>query len=200
MAAAIKINKEQVLNFLRKHPVSIGCVGFCLLLGIFQFFRWDALPAAEAELEARTADAERLALNIKNAAQLKEHHDLMAASLKAIDSRLIHVSALATNLQYFYRIEAETNTKLLDLRQSTIPVGREKKIGSYIAVPYAVSIRGDYAKLISFLRHLESGNYFCRVNTAILSASKATSGAEKTEESADELLSLALNLELVGVP
>lgn len=200
MAAAITINKEQILNFLRKHPVSIGCVGFCLILGIFQFFRWDALSAAEAELEAKTADAERLALNIKNAAQLKEHHDLMEASLKVIDTRLIRVSALATNLQYFYKIEAETNTKLIDLRQSAIPVGKEKKIGSYLAVPYAVSVHGDYAKLISFLRHLENGNYFCRVNSGILSASKATSGAEKTEESSEGMLSLTLNLELVGVP
>ncbi|MFA5264783.1 MAG: hypothetical protein WC378_13250 [Opitutaceae bacterium] len=199
MATAIKINKEQILNFLRKHPVSIGCGVVCVLLGVFQFFRSDARPAAEVELEAKTAEAERLALNIKNAAQLSEHHDLVAASIRKIDARLIHVSALATNLQYFYKIEAETGTKLIDLRQNSISANKEKKTGNYLAVPYTLSVQGDYAKLILFLQHLENGNYFCRVNSALLSSSRLAA-TEKNEEASDGRLVITLNLELVGVP
>ncbi len=199
MAAAIKINKEQVLNFLRKHPVSIGCGVLCLFLGAFQFFRSDALPGAEADLAAKTAEADRLSMNIKYAAQLRDHHDFMAASIKQLDTRLIRVSALATNLQYFYKIEAETSSKLIDLRQNVVPQGKEKKVGSFLAVPYTVTIQGDYAKLISFLRHLENGNYFCRVNSAVLSSSKGAP-SDKGEESSEGLLALTLNLELVGVP
>ena len=108
----------------------------------------------------------------------------------------MHPDELAKNLQFFYKLEADTGTKLIDLRQNIVqPLRPGVKLKTfYIGVGYAVVVRGNYARLIDFLHRLESGQRFCRV----VSATVAVTG--NTEKDRANELTLNLGLELLGQP
>lgn len=171
----------------KKHPVGFGCGLLCLLLIVGIYYRRSEIPARETLLEERTAEGQRLSQNLRNSAQLKEHHDALVAANAEIDKRAVGLSGLATNLAYFYRLESETGIKLLDLRQLTPAAApRGAAATKHLRIPFAVSVQGDYSKVLNFLRRLETGQHFCRINTATL-----TGAAEVT---------LTLSIELLGLP
>jgi Tfp pilus assembly protein PilO len=187
------ISNEQVIAFIKKNPIGFGCGALCLALAAAMYYRADLVSASEAELEQKSTEAERLAGNLKNAVQLQEQLDAMIVAGKQAEARLVSPGDLAKNQQYFFKLEAETGTKI-DCHQSTPPAEKERKT-SYLSVPYTVTVQGDYPQILSFLRRLESGAHYCRVLNATL-----TAGAAGTGEGADSSLTLSLNLELLGQP
>jgi len=187
------ISKAQAIAFIRKNPIGFGCGALCVALAVAMYYRSDMVPASDAELEQQSAEAERLASNLKNATQLQEQLDAMIAAGKQVEARLVHPGDLAKNQQYFFKLEAETGTKV-DCNQLTLPAEKDRKT-LYLSVPYSVKVRGDYSQILSFLRRLESGTHYCRVLNATL-----TSGAAAMGEASDGALSLNLNLELLGQP
>lgn len=190
-------DKEKILALMRKNPVGFACGLAGVILISAAYFRSDAVPEAATELEAKSAEADRLAANIKHSAQLKEQVELLTTVAKQIDTtRLVRASELATNLQYFYRLEAETSVKLLELRQNQVLPAKEKK-GSFIAVPFTVGAQGDYPHLLEFLRRLEGGTHYCRVLSATLAAAVGGGGEEAA---GGGLLTINLQIELLGLP
>lgn len=171
----------------KKHPVGFGCGLLCLLLAVAIYFRHSELPERESLLEERMAEGARLSQNLRHNAQLKEQYEALVAANAEIDSRAVRLSSLATNLEYFYRLESDTGIKLLDLRQLTPAApARGAAATKHLRVPFAVSVQGDYPKVLNFLRRLENGPHFCRINSATL-----TGAAEVT---------LTLSIELLGLP
>ena len=152
-------------------------------------------PQAETRLEQKASLGERIDANLKNGVQLGEQTAALAAARQQIEARLIHPDELAKNLQFFYKLEADTGTKLIDLRQNAnqAKVGPEGKTG-YIGVGYALTVRGDYVRLLDFLHRLESRQRFCRIMTA----SVAVNGSSPSERANELTLNLAL--ELLGQP
>jgi len=105
------------------------------------------------------------------------------------DSRLVSSADLATNLGYFYKMEADAGVKLLDLRQASPAKSAAKS--TYLPVGYTVAVQGEYKKVITFLQKVETGDHFCRVLSASFSA--------KAGEPADtSTITLSLSLELLG--
>jgi Tfp pilus assembly protein PilO len=188
------ISHEQLIAFVKKNPIGFGCGALCLALVVVMYYRADNVPAAEAELEQQSAEAERLASNLKNAAQLQEQLDTMLAAGKEVEARLVHPGDLAKNQQYFYKLEADTGTKI-DCHQNPLPAEKDRKT-TYLSVPYTVNVQGDYAQILSALRRLESGSHYCRVLSATLTAAAVAGTGEVTDSS----LTLSLNLELLGQP
>ncbi|HTZ20040.1 MAG TPA: hypothetical protein VMC06_04090 [Opitutaceae bacterium] len=187
------ISNEQVIAFIKKNPIGIGCGALCLVLVAAMYYRSDLLPAAETELDQQSIEAERLASNLKNATQLQEQLDAMVVAGKQVEARLVQPGDLAKNQQYFYKLEADTGTKI-DCRQNALPAAKERKT-LYLSVPYTVNVQGDYSQILSFLRQLESGAHYCRVLTATL-----VSGGTGAGEGAENPLTLNLNIELLGQP
>jgi hypothetical protein len=187
------ISQKQVIAFIKKNPIGFGCGALCLMLAAAMYYRSDLVPAAEAELEQQSSEAERLASNLKNAAQLQEQLDAMIAAGKQVEARLVQPGDLAKNQQYFYRLEAETGTKI-DCHQNGLSAEKDRKT-LYLSVPYSVTVQGDYAQILNLLRRLESGAHYCRVLGATLVAVGGGAG-----EASDGALTLTLNLELLGQP
>lgn len=186
----MSLTGQDLIALFKKHPVGIGCGLAAFLLAGVSYYRMDLVPAAEALLEQRTNEGEKLKNNLKNSVLLKEQHDALVAANREISSRAIRLGALTTNLQYFYRIEAETETKLIDVRQlAPAPVkGPQPK---YLRIPYSLSVQGAYPKVIDFLRKLETGSQFCRVTSASLNP--VPTGEPGT-------VTLLLSLEMLGQP
>ena len=184
------MTNEEALTLIRKNPISLGCGALSFLLAIGSYLRMESLPDAEAELTQKSAASERVALNIKHAAQLKEQAESMVAANAAIDKRVIRASQLGNNTQYFYQVESATGVKILDLRQTTATVAKPAK-GTYAPVSFAVTVQGSFPQILGFLRQLEGGAHYSRVLTATCSTNAAARASP---------LTLALTLELLGLP
>src|SRR5690606_39707624 len=57
---------------------------------------------------------------------------------------------------YFYRLESETGIKLQDLRQLVPATAvRGAAVPKHLRVPFAVSLQGEFPKVMNFLRRLD---------------------------------------------
>lgn len=120
----------------------------------------------------------------------------MVAAGRQFESRLVRAGQLANNLQFFYRLEADTGVKLLDVRQQGIPAPRPgERRGAYVPVPFAVSIQGSHAQIHDFLRRVEAGPHFVRFSQ--ITIAKISGGVEVVAVGG---LTVAINLELLGTP
>lgn len=183
----------ELVALIKKNPLSFGCGALSVILAAAVYLRDDEIPGAEAELALRSADGDRIALNIQYSAQLKEHADAIAAAGKEMEARLIRPNQLGTNTQYFYKLEGDTGVKIIDLRQITAPGAPAAKgaKNAYAPVPFSVSVQGHLPQILEFLRQLENGAHYCRVLTA------SFNGAASNRNS---VLTLGLSLELLGRP
>jgi hypothetical protein len=155
---------QEVIAFIRKNLIAVICVAVTVAIGLTIYYRSDALPDAEKVLADKTKEGELLAANIEDSNQLKEQQAAMVDANQVISDRMIQVGQLADNLQYFYRLESETGTKLIDLRQNTwVPPGRGAPKTFFTPVGFQVSAQGDYPRLLNLLRRLETGEHYSRV-------------------------------------
>lgn len=176
----------ELLGWIKKNPISVGCGAVSLALAVAIYFRSDAIADANQMLDEKTAEEQRYALNLANAAQLKEQMQAITAANKTIESRLIHASDLGINQQFFYKLEAESGVKLLDVRQSSRLTNSAEK--GYVPIGFSVSLQGDFGQILKFQRLLEDGSHYCRILTA-------TCNGNRTGP-----VTLTATLELLGTP
>jgi Tfp pilus assembly protein PilO len=186
-------------NFIKKQPVAVVCALLCVGLAVAIYYGKEALSDANDILAQKKAEGEHLSENVTNASKLDEQFEAMTQATQAIEARLVHTdqSKLATNKQYFYKIEEETQTELAGLSQSGVTASN-KNAGktNYAGVAYSISVEGTYPQLLDFLRRVENGEHFSRVRSLTLSSA---GGGESTSGNPGSL-SLSLNLELLGLP
>ncbi len=189
------MDTEQIVTSLKANPIGVACGALALALAVGIYFRSDHVPDSEALLEQKATLGDRLDANLKNGVQLPEQLAAITAARQQVETRLIRPDELAKNLQFFYKLEADTGTKLIDSRQAQVTPGKPAKTKTtYAGVGFAVAVRGDYVRLLDFLRRLESGQRFCRVLTATVGTSGSTDKERGNE------LTLNLSLELLGQP
>ncbi len=185
------MTNEELLVLVKKNPIGVGCGLLALGLGAAIYFRGSELPAAEEELAQKSAEAERYAANLQNAAQLKEQYDELEAANKEVDARLVHASDPLRNYQFFYKLQAETNTKMTVINQAPVQAAKGGAKTAFIPVPFNITVQGTLPQILDYLRRLESGARYARVVSV-------TCGVPTSDRNAP--LTLALNLELLGLP
>lgn len=180
------MSNDELVSFLKQHPLKMACGLLALLSGVGIYLINSRIAETTALLEQKTTEGTRLAANVRNAAQLPEQLGALTSATEKMQSRLIRGSQLATNLQYFYRLESDSGVELLDLRQtSSAPTTANSGVG------FAVSVRGEFATLVGYLKQLENGPHYSR----ILTASMSGSSVDRTGP-----ITLSLSLELLGQP
>lgn len=184
------MTKDELLAFVRKNPISVGCGVISVALGAAIYFRGDELPAAEDELAKQTAEAERYAANLQNGAQLKDQFEALTAAGKEIEARLAHASQQLNNLQYFYKLESETGMKTT-AGPTQLPLGKSTGKTAFIGVPFSITVQGTLGQALDYLRRLESGARYVRILNVTCGVPPADRGSP---------VALVLNLELLGVP
>lgn len=175
---------------IKKHPIGVGCGLVALACGVVLYLHSGDIALSQAENEARTAEANKMITNVRNSANLVEQVTEMQALSKDLESRLMRAGQLAVNLQYFYKLEAENEIKLVDVRQGSM--NRSGKM-QYVTVSFSLTVSGTFAQLTNFLNRLQAGRHFCRINTATFNKS----GGD-TDAAAD--MTLSLNLDILGQP
>lgn len=182
----MSINSQTIIVGIKKFPLLILAGLVSVALAITIYLRSDLLVEQQAELDKKSAESTKHRANVSNSAQLPEHLEFLMQANNAVRDRTLNANSLAQNLQYFYKLEAEVGVKYTDLRPGPRDVLSANK-GPYVPLNYALNVSGDFPRLITFLRRLEQGVYFCRINTATLNGS--SSG-----------VTLSLDLDLLGTP
>ena len=188
------MDAQSILNFVKKNPVGVGCVVLAVVLSIGGYVRSGRMAVLETELDDRVREGDRLKNNLRYASKLDEHLDTVNRAVERINKGAITPSALATNLQFFYRLESELGLKLVDLRQGTPE--RSKQSTEYIAVPYTLAVEGTYRQLLLLIQRLETGSHYVKFLSTNLSPSRAATAGEA--DPTDPILVLSLNLQILG--
>jgi hypothetical protein len=179
----MSINTQGFAVGAKKYPILVVC-GFLSIVFIgLLYFRSDLTERQQSEHDKLSDVSKRYLGNVSNASQLQEQLDFLIQANQAIKARSLNPDGLAENLQYFYRLESEVGIKYRDLR----PGGKGgAKQSIYVPISYTVGIDGSFAQIITFLKRLEQGTYFCRITSATATGSGSN-------------VSLTLNLDLLGI-
>lgn len=180
---------DDLLAMIKKQPVGFACAMLCLICGGLLYFRSDKIAENQAEYEAKSAQAARILDNVRNSEKLPAQVAEIEVLSKEMESRLVHASQLAVNLQYFYKLEAETEVKLIDVRQNALPKAAGKTL--YAGIPFNVAVQGTFKQVMSFLQKLENGPHFCHFTSVNFNKTGGPDPAGMT---------ITINLELLGVP
>ncbi len=183
-----------IIARIKKQPIGFACGVICLLCAGWLYYRSDEIDQRQAQLKTASEKAAVIKSNVGFAKNLPEQVDELQVSTKELEGRLVRAGQLAVNLQYFYKLEAENEVKLLDVRQNSLP--RNTK-GLYAGIPYNVNVQGSYKQVMAFLQRLEGGRHFCRINGATFTKAGGTS---EGPQSSGNPMTLALSLELLGQP
>lgn len=192
-----------LIALIKKQPIAFAFAFVAFACGLLMYFRSDATDLARQHFEARDSEARKMEANVRHLAGLPEETEQMQEAGRQFEARLIRAGQLANNLQFFYRIEAETGVKLIDVRQNPVPAPRPNapRTTAYAAVPFTLSVQGSFAQVYDFLRRIEAGSHFTRFNqvtfTKIDAAAATTTG---TAAAPGDLMNVSLLVEMLGTP
>ena len=182
----MSIETKDVAVAFKRRPLLFICAALAVGLGVTAYFRQGVTDELRGVLAEREKELLRLTNNTKFSAQL----DAQLESLRNANARLaagaLRAGELARNQQLFYRLEAETGVTLLDFRPLALPPPPKGVAPIYTAIPFSLTIKGDYSQIIDFLQRLDHGETLARVTSGSLA--RPAEGAQ----------TLSLGVELLG--
>ncbi len=187
------MTSAELIATVKKQPVGFVCGALCLVCAGLLYFRGDKLDEGQKDYDAKSAESARILANVSNSKNLPEHLAEIQAQAKELESRLVQAGQLAVNLQFFYKLEAETEVKLLDVHQNNPPRGAKSL---YVGIPYSLTVQGSYKQLLTLLHRLEDGSHFCHFSS--IGISKAGGSTDVAGPGA--MMTMSLNIELLGLP
>ena len=187
---------KDLVVFLKKHPVAIGCGALSLILLAGSYLRNSRVSELSDQLKQNEQEGQRILDDIRNGANLVEQYDALTATTKELDARLVRSSERARNQQYFYRLESDTGVKEFSLQPGAVGAYQPKGAQAiYTSIGYTISVQGDFRQTLDFLSRLESGQHFFR----LISGTVTRDGARATPATT-AAVTLTLNLAFLGLP
>lgn len=183
------MTSADLVSLVKKQPVGFACGVVSLILAGFLYYRGGVVGEKQTEYETKSAEAAKIVANVAASRDLPEQVKEIQALTKELEGRLVSAGQLAINQQYFYKLELESEVKLLEVRQNALP---KKGAATYSGVSFNVTVQGPFKKIMTFLNRLENGRHLCRFTGAAFGKSRGGSTPDE--------MTLALNLELLGQP
>jgi Tfp pilus assembly protein PilO len=177
----------ELVPLLKKHPIGLVCGVLSISCAALLYFRGDMIEEYQQLNDQKSAEMETTIANVRNSEKLVEQTAEIQAAAKELEGRLMKAGQLAANLQYFYRLEADTGVKLQDVRQGGLKPGN-KAATTYIGVPYTVSVQGTFPQVLNFMGRLQKGVHFCRFNNIAMT------------KAGDDAVTLNMDLDILGIP
>ena len=177
---------------IAKRKFAAACTLIVIALGATAYIRSSAVADAEQRLDSKAKEGGRLQANIANAALLKDPLEELKKINEQISASAVTPSNLADNLQYFYKLEAATGTKIVELRQTFLPGDQKGPKTQFVPVPYVLALQGDYKGVMNFLRSIETGTRIARFTSVTLAPTTADAGKGA--------MLMNANIEILGAP
>ena len=163
---------KTIFQFLKKNYAStISGIVVLVCLGVY-FVREGQIKRLSADFDDLSIRRTRMLKNFKYAAGLTEDLASAKSMLKETENRLFHPGDLAGNQRYFYQLESATHVKLQNLQQIIEQPNGSKRDkmaakraakSKYQEITYEMNVTGTYEEVVGFLRHLEGGSAFYRI-------------------------------------
>ena len=192
------MNFEVLIETIRKNlviAISGVVTATCMTVYVLHMDKKSDLDSEIEQIDIRISTMLR---NITNSAGLEEDIEVVKSQILELEERMFQSQELATNYNYFFNIEASTNVSLSDLKQVEIVTedANQKKrkmpnpiMDAYVKIRYHMKATGTYQDLVNFIRNLEGGPSFYRLEKFRLSKSSA---------GGDELLSMDVSFLMLG--
>jgi Tfp pilus assembly protein PilO len=176
------MNIQGLADFIRKNLVmafsAIVMVGSMTLYLVHK----DKNSLLDSEIEQVNIRISSMMKNIKNSKGLEADIESIEGKVEELNNRMFQAQELATNYNYFFNLEDETGIKVSDIKQigiaeeTTDPkMKRMPKpvVNSYEKIRFHLKASGEYAEIVNFLRKLEGGPSFYRLEKLRLAKSEA---------------------------
>lgn len=165
----MSLDNKAVGELFKRHPVPLGCACLTFLLLVVLYFRFGGLAEVQAKLDEREKTLSKLVGNVKFSAQLDTQLAALQEANQVIQAGALRAGELARNQQLFYRLEADSGVKLLDIRQQPLPLPAKGAPATvYVPITFSLSILGDYGQIMKFLKNLEKGATVSRLVAATI--------------------------------
>ena len=193
----MSLETKDLVQVVKKHPIGFAAGLLAVALGVASYLRGGTVGELRTRLDERTAEGTRQQANLTNGVRLEDHLATLAKANEAIAARAVDSRELASNLQYFYELEAALGVKLIELRQGA-PSAKAKG-AAYLGVPYTIALEAPFDRIVQFLQALEHGERYARFLSVTLQprAADAPGGNARTP-AAGTLITLSLTVELLG--
>lgn len=192
------MNVEGIVELFRKNLViAISVFVIAGTMAVYLIHK-DKKSLIDSEIEQVNARISSMLKNIKNSKGMEEDIEAIEEKVEKLNARMFQSQELATNYNYFFNLEDETGIKVSDLKQVGIAEEevdpRKKKmpkpiIDSYEKIRYHLKASGEFGEIVNFLRKLEGGPSFYRLEKFRLA---------KSETSKTEILSLDIAFLMLG--
>ena len=192
------MNVEGIVELFRKNLViAISVFVIAGTMTVYLIHK-DKKSLIDSEIEQVNVRISSMLKNIKNSKGMEEDIEAIEEKVEKLNARMFQSQELATNYNYFFNLEDETGIKVSDLKQVGIAEEevdpRKKKmpkpiIDSYEKIRYHLKASGEFGEIVNFLRKLEGGPSFYRLEKFRLA---------KSETSKTEILSLDIAFLMLG--
>ena len=95
----MSISNEQLLAFIKKNPIGVGCGVLSLALAAAIYQRADKIPLAVTEMDQKGTLSDRLAANLKYGKDLPDQFQHFSEDIRASSTRLNTSSDILSKLQ-----------------------------------------------------------------------------------------------------
>ena len=166
------MNVEGIVEFFRKNLVI--AVSVFVIAGSMTVYliNKDKKSLVDSEIEQVNIRISSILKNIKNSKEMEEDIESIEEKIEELNASMFQAQELATNYNYFFNLEDETGIKVSDLKQVGIAeeeVDPRKKrmpkpiVALYEKIRYHLKATGEYGEIVNFLRKLEGGPSFYRL-------------------------------------
>ncbi len=180
----------QLGQLAARFPFCAACLGLALALaGTGLWLQFDLVDLS-AQQQEHARDGGQMLVALARGSQLRAELAITRAAAQRINENLVVEKNVPENFWYFYKIEQDTQTTLVELQQRSAVLSDTGAPTTYKRVPYALRITGPFNAVIGYLQRLETGPRFCRINSFTIQRQDPATGS----------VALQLDLELLGSP
>jgi hypothetical protein len=166
----MSLETKKLVEGVKRRPLLSVCGTVFVALSLLFYFRSGISAELKTRLDEREKELSRLSNNVKFSAQLDTQLEALRKANVAIEAGALRAGDLARNQQVFLRLLPETGVKLVDLTQvpakPPAPVAKgapAPAVTTFAPLTFNLTIQGDYAQLMDFMKRLERGPTLSRV-------------------------------------
>ncbi len=173
-----------------RYPFCTACIALSVVLVAANVWFRVALTDLAVRQQDQAREGDNMLKMIARGSQMRSELTMVRAATKRIAANLVVEKNIPENFWYFYKIEQDTQAKLVELQQRPALLQDSGAPTSYKRVPYVLKFSGSFRSVVAALQHLEFGPRIGRIDGFQM----------MRQDPVNDTVTLQLDFELLGVP
>lgn len=184
-----------IFVFLRRFLFASVCTALIGVGGVAIWLLSQDVDEQELVRQDRAKEGEAMLDLLVGGTAQRQELGIVREAARRIDDNLVLESDLAGNNWYFYKLEEQTRSRLLENRQQSAASNDNSAL--FKRIPWTLRLVGTYDQVAGYLLALETGPRLVSVTAFSLSRNSLGLGMASAS-STPGMLSLELSIELLG--